>query len=270
LNEPAPTGRLHGMTALVTGSTTGIGQHIARRFAMEGASVAVHGPGKAEAEASAADIRARGGEAVSVAGDLGDPSVPARLATEATELLGHVDILVNNAALKTRTNLESTDAAAFDRIIAVNLRAPLLLARSFLPHFRARGGGAVLNIGSVNAYCGERELLAYSISKGGLMTLTRNLADAHAAEGIRVNQLNLGWVLTKGEDAIKQSEGFPPGWSEMLPTEVAPTGHLLHPDEVASFALAFVEPCAHRVNGAVVDLEQYPLIGRNPPKQLAG
>lgn len=264
--EASLGGRLRGLTAFVTGSTTGIGEHIATCFALEGARVAVHGPDGAGAEAAAAGIRGRGGDAVPVSGDLGDPSVPPRLADRAIDLLGHLDILVNNAAAKTRTNLESTDAQAFDRIIAVNLRAPLLLVRAFLPHFRARRGGAVLNIGSVNAYCGERDLLAYSISKGGLMTLTRNLADAHAAEGIRVNQLNLGWVLTPGEDEIKRSEGFPPGWAGTLPTEVAPTGHLLHPDEVARLALAFVEPSAHRVSGAVVDIEQYPLIGRNPPK----
>jgi NAD(P)-dependent dehydrogenase (short-subunit alcohol dehydrogenase family) len=190
------------------------------------------------------------------------------LAKRAIELLGHVDILVNNAALKTRSNLESTDAAVFDQVIAVNLRAPLLLARSFLPHFTACGGAAILNIGSINAYCGERDLLAYSISKGGLMTLTRNLADAYAAEGIRVNQLNLGWVLTQSEDELKRAEGFPPGWAEKLPTEVAPTGRLLDPDEVAHFALAFVEPSAHPVSGAIVDIEQYPLIGRNPPKTI--
>jgi NAD(P)-dependent dehydrogenase (short-subunit alcohol dehydrogenase family) len=267
--EIAPGGRLRALTAIVTGSTTGIGECIARRFALEGARVIVHGPDETEAEGIATDIRRGRGDAVAVGGDLSDPSVPGTLVARAIKVLGHVDILVNNAALKTRTNLETTDAAAFDRILAVNLRAPLLLARALLPHFRARRDGAILNIGSVNAYCGEPDLLAYSISKGGLMTLTRNLADAHSMEGIRVNQLNLGWVLTPGEDELRRAEGFPAGWPERLPPGVAPSGTLLRPDEVAHFALAFVEQSARRVSGAVVDLEQYPLIGRNPPKALS-
>jgi NAD(P)-dependent dehydrogenase (short-subunit alcohol dehydrogenase family) len=263
----ASAGRVAGRTALVTGSTMGIGEAIVRRLAAEGARVLVHGPGLSEAEEVAAAIRAGGGLAEAVAGDLSDPLVPDLLASAAVDLLGSVDILVNNAALKTRGDLAATDAAAFDRMLAVNLRAPLLLIRALLPHFRAQGGATVLNIGSVNAYCGAPDLLAYSLSKGGLMTLSRNLADAYGAEGIRVNHLNLGWVLTPSEEVIFRDAGFPDGWDRHLPPEIAPSGSLLDPDDVAHFALSFVESSAHRVNGAVVELEQYPMIGRNPQKQ---
>jgi NAD(P)-dependent dehydrogenase (short-subunit alcohol dehydrogenase family) len=89
----------------------------------------------------------------------------------------------------TRSSLETTDVDCFDRTIAVNLRAPLLLTQAALPHFRRQGAGRVLNIGSINGYCGERNLLAYSISKAGLMALTRNVADAYGPEGVRVNLL---------------------------------------------------------------------------------
>lgn len=259
--------RLAGQTAVVTGSSTGIGEQIARRFGQEGAKVVVTGLDHREAQAVADDICGGGGEAFALGGiDLAGPGAPEELAHRALEVLGEVSILVNNAALKARTNLETTDAAAFDRFMAVNLRAPLLLVRALLPNFRARGGGTVLNIGSVNAYCGERELLAYSVSKGGLMTLSRNLADAYAAEGIRVNHLNVGWVLTRSEDELKQADGLPGGWSAHLPPTTAPSGNLLEPADIAHFALAFVEESAHRVSGAVVELEQYPMIGRNPPK----
>ena len=78
----------------------------------------------------------------------------------------------------------------------------------------------MLNIGSINAYCGERTMFAYSICKGGLMTLTRNLADAHGAEGIRVNQLNVGWTLTPNERALKMKEGLPEDWPSKLPRSV--------------------------------------------------
>jgi len=259
-------GRLSGQGALITGSSTGIGECIARRFASEGAHVLVQGRDQHRTTKVAADLRDCGCQASATTGDLGDPSFPEELARRAVQILGGVDILVNNAAISTRSNLETTDASMFDQIIAVNLRAPLLLIRSLLRHFRSRGSAAILNIGSSNAYCGEPELLAYSISKGGLMTLSRNLSDALAKDGIRVNHLNLGWVLTPNEYELKCSEGLPSDWPNALPKSFAPSGALLAPEDIAHFALAFVEQSSHRVSGSVVDLEQYPIIGRNPPK----
>lgn len=185
--------RLKDKTALVTGSTTGIGEAIARRFAREGARVMVHGPesGAGGAQVVAA-IRAAGGEAAFAAARLEDPAACAGLIGAVDSRFGGLDILVNNAAVTTRSTLETTDAALFDAVMAVNLRAPLLLTRASLPLLRRAGGGTVLNIGSVNGLCGERGLLAYSVSKGGLLTLSRNLADAHGAEGVRVIHFNVG------------------------------------------------------------------------------
>ncbi len=228
--------------------------------------MAVHGLVVEEADVVAASLRSAGGRAIALGGDLGQPLVPEALAAQALDAFGRVDILVNNAAVKTRSDLESTDAAVFDGVLAVNLRAPLLLVRALLPAFRSQHGAVVLNIGSVNAYCGERGLLAYSIAKGGLMTLSRNLADAYATEGIRVVHLNPGWVFTESEEMLKRAEGMAPGWQDRLAPAVAPSGALLCPEDIAHYALAFAEDGAHRVSGAVVDLEQYPLIGRNPPK----
>lgn len=252
---------LTGKTALITGSTTGIGEAIARRFAEEGARVMVHG---LDAEQGAVVARSLPHEAAFTYADLSDLTQCEALIQTTLAQFGRLDILVNNAALTTRSTLETTDAALFDRILAVNVRAPLLLIRTLLLHWRAQEGGVALNIGSVNAYCGEAGLLAYSISKGALMTLTRNLADAHAGENIRVNQLNLGWTLTPNEYALKIRDGLPSDWPETLPRATAPAGRLLRPDEIAHYALAFVT-CGP-INGTVVDLEQYPVIGRNPPK----
>lgn len=127
--------RLAGLNALVTGSTTGIGEAIAQRFALEGARVLIHGLNATDANAVVSDIRAMKGDAVAVAGDLGDPSVHAELACQANELLGSVDILVNNAAVKTRTNLETTDGAIFDRILAVNLSGSFAADPGLAPAF---------------------------------------------------------------------------------------------------------------------------------------
>jgi NAD(P)-dependent dehydrogenase (short-subunit alcohol dehydrogenase family) len=179
---------------------------------------------------------------------------------------GQIDILVNNAALTDRSDLMTTDAAIFDRIMAVNARAPLLLVQAALPHFRKAGRGVVLNIGSVNGYGGEECLLAYSMSKGALMTLSRNLSSSLALEHIRVNHFNVGWVLTPNEYALKIRDGLPADWPEKLPKEFAPSGRLMAPEEIARFAVAFVEDGP--ISGSVVELEQHPVIGYNPPKSV--
>jgi NAD(P)-dependent dehydrogenase (short-subunit alcohol dehydrogenase family) len=129
-----------------------------------------------------------------------------------------------------------------------------------------QGGGRVLNIGSINAYCGEAALLAYSISKGGLTTMTRNLADAYAAEGVRINQINPGWVLTDNEYQIKVAEGLSANWPNEIPRAHAPAGRIFRPDEIAHFAAMLLSEQAALVNGTVIDVEQFPLIGRNPVK----
>ncbi|MDQ3815851.1 MAG: SDR family oxidoreductase [Armatimonadota bacterium] len=262
--------RFKDKIALVTGSVSGgIGEAIARRLARAGARVMVHGRPQEQdaAQRVVQAIRDEAGEAAFHPALLENPSECEALIEAVVARFGGIHILVNNAATITRSNLETTDAATFDYTIAVNLRAPLLLIRAALPHFRRQGGGAVLNIGSINAYCGEANQLAYSISKGGLMTLSRNLADAHGHEGIRVNHFNLGWVLTPHEYQLKIKEGLPADWPQHIPAVYAPSGRILSPDEIAYFALAFLDDEAALVNGAVVELEQYPVIGRNPVKE---
>ncbi len=259
--------RLKEKVILVTGSTTGIGEGMVRRFAAEGASVMIHGT-RPEAAQTLHDALAKGGIPVGFTlGSLADPAVPARAIAETVARFGRIDGLVNNAAVMTRSNLETTDLAAFDLTIAVNLRAPLFLAQAALPHFRRQGGGRILNIGSVNGYCGEANQLAYSTSKGGLTTLTRNLADAHGPEGIRVNQFNVGWTLTPNEFELKKKEGLPDDWPQRIPKNFAPSGRLLSPDDIAWAAVYFLSDEAALINGAILDLEQYPLIGRNPAKE---
>jgi NAD(P)-dependent dehydrogenase (short-subunit alcohol dehydrogenase family) len=258
--------RLKDKVILVTGSTTGIGEGMVRVFAREGAKVMIHGRRKDAAQALASEL---GGSASFCIGSLEDPQVPSRLIAETMNHFGRIDGLVNNAAAITRGNIENTDAEIFDRTVAIDLKAPFLLIRAALPHFRKQGSGRVLNIGSINAYCGERNQLAYSISKGGLMTMTRNLADAHGTEGIRVNQLNVGWTLTPNEFALKIKEGLPEDWPARVGKQFAPSGRLLSPEEIAWAAVYFLSDEAALINGAVLDLEQYPVIGRNPVKESA-
>lgn len=258
--------RLKDKVILVTGSTTGIGEGMARLFASQGAKVMIHGRLGDTVQKLLSEL---GDDCACTLGTLEDRGVPEQLIAQTVARFGRIDALVNNAAIMTRGGIEDTDEEAFDLTVAVNLKAPFFLIRAALHHFRRQGAGRVLNIGSMNAYCGEKSQCIYSACKGALMTLTRNLADAHAAEGIRVNQFNVGWTLTPNERALKAKEGLPEDWPSRLPATFAPAGRLLAPEDIAWAAVYFLSDEAALINGAVVDLEQYPLIGRNPPKEVA-
>lgn len=257
--------RLKDKVILVTGSTTGIGEAMVRLFAREGAKVMIHGRREDVANELAESIGAPGSYAI---GALEEPKVPAKLVADTVARYGRIDGLVNNAAVITHGGLEDTDLDKFDNTIAINLRAPFLAIQAALPHFRKQGKGKVLNIGSINGYCGERILLVYSMSKGGMMTMTRNLADAHATEGIQINQLNVGWTLTPNEYKLKLRDGLPEDWPSNLPKTVAPSGRIHTPEEVALSAIYFMSDEAALINGAILDVEQFPVIGRNPTKEV--
>jgi NAD(P)-dependent dehydrogenase (short-subunit alcohol dehydrogenase family) len=255
--------RLHSKVILVTGSTTGIGEAIARRVVEEGARVVIHGR---DAERGQAMVEQWPGRAVLALADLADPAAAPQLVDVAVRTFGGLDAVVNNAASVARSNLETTDAAFFDKIIAVNVRAPLLLIRAAFPHLK-QSRGCVLNIGSINAYCGEANLLAYSVSKGALMTLSRNLADALAYDSIRVTHFNVGWVLTPNEYKQKIADGLPHDWPEKLDPRYAPSGRLLAPSDIAAAAVYWLSDESRPISGSVLELEQYPMIGRNPTKR---
>lgn len=247
---------------LITGSSTGIGRAIAEACIREGSRVMIHGLDEAETKATAEKL----GQPY-ISADLAKPESADLLIDATVKQLGKINGLVNNAALITRADLTATDAAFFDLIMAINARAPLLLIRAALPHFRNQGKGVVLNIGSLNAYCGEPRLLAYSMSKGAMMTLTRNLADAYARERIRVNQLNLGWTLSENEIKLKIKDGQPEDWYKHVSPTFAPWGSLMTPEQIAPHAVHWLSDISEPVSGAVCEIEQYPVIGRNPSKE---
>ena len=136
--------------------------------------------------------------------DLGDADAPAAVMAEAIARLGRVDCLVNAAALTDRASLETGTLAEWDRQFAVNARAPFFLMQAAVADMKARRApGAIVNILSVNAHCGAPELAIYSATKGALSTLTKNTANAHLADRIRVNGINMGWVATPAEQQMQ-------------------------------------------------------------------
>ena len=256
--------RLLDKVIIVTGSTTGIGRAIAQRCVEEGARVVIHG---LEEDWGTEVVTGLGHDkAVLHVEDISQEGAPARLVDRALTAYGRLDGVVNNAARVVPSNLHTTDRAFLHRMLEVNTVAPFLLIQAALPSL-SRTHGSVLNIGSVNAWSGEPNLLAYSLSKGALMTMTRNLGDTlHRENGVRVNQINPGWVLTETEIRRKKEQGLAERWYEDIPAVYAPAGRILAPAEIAAAAIYWLADESGPVSGQVVDLEQHPMIGRNPPK----
>jgi NAD(P)-dependent dehydrogenase (short-subunit alcohol dehydrogenase family) len=244
--------------ALVTGSTSGIGRGIVEHFGALGARVAVHGRNADEARSIVDRLRAEGRQAGAVAGDLAQVESCREIIRQTVEQFGGIDILVNNAASTARGYLEDAPVDLWDSIMHINLRAPFLLLQGAVQSMKVRGGGSIVNIGSVNAYIGEPKLGPYSVSKGGLMTLTRNAASTLNRYRIRVNQLNVGWTLTEGERRVKKLEGHGDEWLEEA-IATRPFGRLLSPQDIALAAAYFASDDSALVTGTVMDLEQYPV-----------
>ena len=151
-------------------------------------------------------------------------------------------------------------------MLEINCVVPYLITRAALPEL-TKTQGSVLNIGSVNAWSGEPNLMPYSVSKGALMTLTRNLGDTLMRENlVRVNQINPGWVLTENEAKRKREHGLADDWYKDVPRVYAPAGRILWPEEIAACACWLLANECGPISGQVFDLEQHPFIGRNPPK----
>jgi NAD(P)-dependent dehydrogenase (short-subunit alcohol dehydrogenase family) len=249
---------LAGKIAVITGSTSGIGRGIAEHFAQLGANIVVHGLQREDGLETVRRVKAVGRDADYFEGNLVSEDVCRELIRFATKRFGGLDILVNNAADTGRGDLEHVPVAKWDAIMAVNLRAPFILLQEAIAPMRARGGGSVINIGSILAYVGEKKLGAYSVSKGGLMTLTKNAASLLNRDRIRVNQINVGWTLTEGERRVKrEDEGKGDEWIEEA-IATRPFGRMLKPLDIAYAAAYFAGEESECVTGSVLDLEQYP------------
>jgi len=258
--------RLKDKIIIVTGSTTGIGKAIAKRCVAEGAKVIIHG---LEQELGEAVVKEIGSDkATLLIDDLSNEGAAQHLVDFTMKTYGRLNVIVNNAAMIPSSDIHSTDMNFFRKVLEVNTIAPFALIKSALP-FLSESHGCVLNIGSVNAYSGEPNLLPYSVSKGALMTMTRNLGDTlHRENSVRVNQINPGWVLTEREIQRKREQGLPDDWYKQIPSVFAPAGRILFPEEIAAAAVYWLADESGPISGQVVDLEQHPFIGRNPPKDI--
>lgn len=249
----AQTGKLQGQTALVTGSTSGIGHGIASALAAEGAHVVVTGRDEARGAAVVKAIRAAGGQADFIQADLSTAEAARSLAKTATKALGgHLDILVNNAGIYPVGPTADVTDETLEALLAVNIRAPHALVGVIAPAMAARGHGSIINIGSWMGSLGIGYSALYGATKVALEQMSRSWAAEYGHSGVRVNSVAPGATLTEGNEAAK----------EVLEQMTAPTpaGRIGTPDDIgkavvflASDDASFIHAATLAVDGGILN-----------------
>lgn len=248
--------RLDGKVVVVTGSTQGLGERIARDAAAQGAAgVVVTGRNAKRGEAVASDI-SKTAPCLFVQAELSDEKQVRNVMDKAEAKFGRIDGLANSGALTDRGTIENTSVELWDRLFAVNVRAPFILTQEFVRRAKARkAGGAVVNVITRSAHGGQPFLTAYSSSKGALATLTKNVANAVRNDRIRVNGMNIGWMETPGEHAIQARDGNPADWlTRAAPNQ--PFGRILSVDDVSTLAIFLLSDASEMMTGSVIDFDQ--------------
>lgn len=245
--------QLNERVVVVTGAGNGIGQAIARRFAQAGAKVLAADIDGAAAEATVAGIVDVGGVAAAGVVDVADDAQMAALVADAVARWGRLDVMVNNAAVNLPGLVTDDDAIdRFQRSFTVNVGGVLNGSRQAILQFRRQGGGGVIvNMSSANAIIAERYLAVYSATKGAIAQLTRGMALDHAAEGIRINAIAPGLVMTRFNDAHAQRLATDGISVYEDPGAGVPIGRGAQPDEIAAVALFLASDEASYVTGAL-------------------
>ena len=250
--------QLGGKVAVVTGGTQGLGEAVARMFAERGArGIVICGRNADRGGAVAADIARQGCRVEFVRADLALIDDTRAVVAHADRVFGRVDALVNAAGITDRGTIFDTSPELFDRMFAVNTRAPFFLMQDAAKIMRReRIEGAMVNILSMSAHGGQPFITAYSGSKGALATLTKNAAFSLMPWRIRVNALNIGWMNTPGEDRIMRlCHGAQDGWLQKAAAE-QPFGRLIEPQEVARICAFLVSADSGLMTGSVIDFDQ--------------
>jgi len=238
----AGLGRLKGKVALVTGGGSGIGGGISRVFAREGAAVTVAEIDPAIGNRAAAEIRGDGGRAMFVQTDISKDDEIRAAIDRTVEEFGGIDILVNNAGVGIAKTVEQSAVEEWERLIGINVRSVFLTIKYVIPHMRARGGGSIINIGSLFALRAGPSYAIYHATKGALRSLTKSTALAHAAEGIRVNVVHPGLIETPASTRDMAAQ-------KIAAANIGPMGRWGQPEEVGYGCLFLASDEAKFITG---------------------
>ena len=235
-------------TALVTGSTRGIGRAIAVRLAQDGFVVVLNHASDTGARAALEEIQAAGGVAHAVRADVSEPDECRRLVRAAQSAVGPLDVLVNNAGPWLERSFTETSDSDWRFIVDGNLGSAFWCSREALPSMRERRRGVIVNIGALNAEVSPgmtHDAPAYFIAKTGLMMMTRTLARSEGAHGIRVNAVSPGFIETEAYETWDETEAG--RWRSLIPL-----GRFGRPEEVAEAVSFLVSDKAAYVSGAIL------------------
>jgi NAD(P)-dependent dehydrogenase (short-subunit alcohol dehydrogenase family) len=240
-----------GKVALITGSGSGLGTGIARRFAEAGARVVVHyNQSRAGAATVMSEIISRGGSAIALQADVSREDDVTRLIASSVDAFGRLDVLINNAGIYPLDSVLDMPAAQWDAVINANLRSTFLCTQAAAKHMiaQAEGGGAIVNITSIEAENPAPLHAHYDAAKAGVLMLTRASAAELGKHGIRVNAVAPGLI---GREGIEQA--WPEGVARFL--AAAPLGRLGAPDDVADACLFLASPGARWITGASLTVD---------------
>ena len=249
---------LKGKTALVTGSTSGIGLGIAKALAEQGANIMMNGFG--EKDAAIAEVKAFGVEVDYHGADMSKPSEIEAMMHAAEKRFGAVDILVNNAGIQHVANVEDFPVDRWDAIIAINLSSAFHTTRMALPGMKQRNWGRIINLASVHGLVASAQKSAYVAAKHGIVGLTKVTALETAQTGVTCNAICPGWVLTPlvqkqvdaraEKDQVSNEEA-----KKRLLSEKQPSGEFVTPDQLAALAVFFCSPAATQVRGVAWNMD---------------
>ena len=243
--------RFEGRTAIVTGAGSGLGHATALRFALEGAAVACLDVVVETAQQTVADIAAAKGRANAYRVDVADPASVRAAVTAAARDLGRLSVLVNCAGIGKFANAHDMPFEDWSRIIAVNLTGTFLMSQAVLPYL-LDGGGNIVNVASNAGLMGQPYSAAYCASKGGVVQLTRALADEYLARGVRVNAVAPGGIATPLQNAFRQlPEGADP---KLLAKLRSPLGNS-QPEEVAALIAYVASEEARMMTGSIISID---------------
>jgi NAD(P)-dependent dehydrogenase (short-subunit alcohol dehydrogenase family) len=231
---------LEQQRALVTGATSGIGRAVALKLAEAGAEVVVVGRNAQRGADAVAAIEAAGGRGRFIAADLGDLESITRLVAQ----VGDLDILVNNAGIYPFAATHETDPGDFDDTFATNVRAPFFLTAAIAPKMAARGGGSIVNVGTMVAHFGLPGASAYGASKAAVVSLTQTWAAEYGPQGVRVNAVSAGTTRTEGTASMGED-------LDQL-AQTSPLGRPADPEEIAEAIVFLASPRSSYVNGAIL------------------